>query len=293
LWHALLCGALILVTKFFISFVVSMPDSWETFAKQTVIALIATVAIPAILMALMLTTNPRDALRLNGCRPSFIAAGVLMAICLHPFFAWFSQLVLYVYPPGVGLQQMNEAMGGLIAQSPSLVLLIGVFAITPAVIEELAFRGFILRGAQSIKSPIVAVLLTSLLFGAAHAVIQQSIVTFAIGVLLGIIAVRTNSIFPCIAFHATHNLITALSSQWHQIGFDRLTAWLIETSPEGDFNYRLVPASMMVLVGALLIAWTISVTRPNGQPASKYFSFTGFLREMGIDRLDEADVRAG
>ncbi len=255
LGHALLCGVLILLAKFFMGFAISMPSGWGEFARQTLVVLIATVAMPAILMAIILTRRPSRSLKLVWVRPSFIAAGLLIAMCLHPAFTWMSQWVLYIYPPGSGLNQMNSLMSGLLESSPSIWLLIGVFAIAPAILEELAFRGFILSGAQALKSPWLAIGISSLFFGAAHAVFQQSIMTFAIGMVLGYIAVRTGSLLPCIAYHATHNSITALSSQVSHWGPQHALNWLFEITPEGEMKYLIVPSIALFGLGSLLLVW--------------------------------------
>jgi sodium transport system permease protein len=288
----MLCAILILMTKFFMSFAVSIPGSWEEFAKQTAIVLIATVAMPAVLMAMIVSRRPREALRLNWCRPSFVAVGIFLGFCFHPLFAWFSKVVLYVYPPGEGLEQMSAAMGGLIETSPSLWMLVTVFVLTPALIEEVAYRGFILKGAESIKSPLVAIVITSLFFGAAHAVIQQSIVTFAIGILLGIVAIRTNSVLPTIAFHATHNALTALSSQWTQLGMDRYSSWLIVSDASGKFEYQTIPALFVVMLGIAMLGWLCQVTRSNNGKFSRLFAVTDFLPNLRFASGNERGAEA-
>ncbi len=261
LGHALLCGVLILVTKFFMSFAASIPNGWGEFAIQTVIVLVATVGMPALLMAIVLTRSPRKSLKLNWCRPSWIAASVFLAFCFHPLLMWFSKLVLYVYPAGSGLEQMNSILGNLLNTSPSIFLLLGVFAIAPAIIEEIAFRGFILSGAQSTKNSFVAVVIASLFFGAAHSVIQQSILTFVIGFVLGFIAIRTNSILPCIAYHATHNSMTATSSQWSQLGLDRWFGWLTTTDANGSFEYQVAPTIFLAGLGVMLLIWIFQTSQ--------------------------------
>ncbi len=51
----------------------------------------------------------------------------------------------------------------------------------------------------------MAIGLTSILFGLAHGIFQQSIVACAMGMLIGYLAVQTGSLLPAVAFHMAHN----------------------------------------------------------------------------------------
>ena len=70
--NAILCAMVILVAKFFIGFAVSAPQDFFDFAKTTVIILAATIAVPGIIMALLLTRSPGKSLKLNMCSLSLI-----------------------------------------------------------------------------------------------------------------------------------------------------------------------------------------------------------------------------
>ena len=250
--HAVLCAVLILVIKFFVGFALQVPTSWFQFAKQTSIVLVATVALPAIMMALVLTTKASKSLRLRMCRLPVAAAAILMAILLHPLLMWGSQLVLRIYPPTGDLTGMQQVMANVMSDAPSLIAVLCIFALAPAITEELAFRGFILSGLETMRKKWAAILLSALFFGAAHAVIQQSIITFAVGAVLGIIAVQTRSIIPCILYHATHNGLSVIATQVSaETG---LLALIAKPSPAG-FQYAIIPGIVMASVGLMLLIW--------------------------------------
>jgi exosortase E/protease (VPEID-CTERM system) len=96
--------------------------------------------------------------------------------------------------------------------------------LTVPAVEELAYRGFLMRrwlGAQFESIPFAAVrvpqlLLTSLLFGAAHG--SMWLPGTLAGVLYGAVLIRTGRIGEAIAAHATTNALVALcvvvGSQW-------------------------------------------------------------------------------
>ena len=253
--HAVLCGVIILVVKFFVGLVMHAPASWADFSKQTIVVLVATAGTPAVLMAMVLTRNPFRALRLRPCRWSMAAAAILMALCLHPLVMGITSVVIQIYPPSSELASMDGLMKQIVAGAPGLWAILLVFAIAPAVLEELAFRGFILSGMQSLRNDWKAILLTSLLFGVAHSVLQQSIVTFFVGVVLGIIAVRTGSLIPCMLYHAMHNGISVVLSRSDASALDGPFGGFLASHDGVHVQYATWPAVALTALGLLLIVW--------------------------------------
>lgn len=260
---AILCAVVILVAKFFIGFVVQAPESFGDFAKQTVIILVATVAVPAIMMALVLTKSPRRSLRLRMCSVPMACAAVLLAICLNPMFTWFTGFVMWIYPPGGELVQLEQTVSAIMTSAPGIWAILLVFALAPALIEEIAFRGFILSGMESIRNKWQAILLTSFLFGIAHGVIQQSVITFGVGMILGVIAVQTKSILPCILFHLTHNGIVVLLSYAKApvVEQSAVLSRLLYTANGETYQYAVVPGILMAGVGVMLMVWFLRLSR--------------------------------
>jgi sodium transport system permease protein len=85
---------------------------------------------------------------------------------------------------------------------------VAVIGITPALCEELFFRGLILSGLRRLGLwP--ALMTCALLFGMAHSSIYRLIPTFFIGLLLSWLVWRTGSIWTSIVAHALNNGIAA------------------------------------------------------------------------------------
>ncbi len=272
LGSAVLCGLVILVAKFFVGFVVSPPRSFNHFAFQTVTILVATILVPAIMMALILTRKPRQSLRIRGCSLPMACAAILAAIFLNPAFTWFTGLVMLVYPPGGDIVQLEQAVSRILTSAPGLWAVLMVFAVAPAIIEEIAFRGFILSGFQSIRGKWQPILLTSLLFGLAHGVIQQTMITFVVGMMLGLIAIQTKSILPCILFHLTHNSLAVLLSKADAsvVEHSPILARLLYSNDGQNFQYGIVPGILMSVVGVMLIVWFIRLdANPIPQPLKR------------------------
>jgi sodium transport system permease protein len=211
--YAILCAVLILVAKFFSTFMAVAPTNWSEFAWQTVGLLFVAVTLPAIIFALATCRRPWKCLQLKLPQPWTIVFAALLAVFMHPIFAGVTELVLRIYPINASAIGAETAVRDIMNGAPGIFTTLLVLAIAPAICEEIAFRGFVLSGLRSNLGKLPAILLTSLFFGLAHSVLQQSIITFFVGILLGILVVRTGSIFPCIAFHAVHNSLTILFVQ--------------------------------------------------------------------------------
>jgi membrane protease YdiL (CAAX protease family) len=80
-------------------------------------------------------------------------------------------------------------------------------AFLPAVCEELAFRGFILSGLRTRFRPWTAILLSSFLFALSHMNVFQFLPSFLLGMVLGILAVRSASVLPGMLLHLLYNAL--------------------------------------------------------------------------------------
>lgn len=83
-------------------------------------------------------------------------------------------------------------------------------AITPAIVEEIVFRGMILNGLRTKFNDISAIFLSALMFALMHGNLQQLVYPFVLGLILGWLKLRTGSIIPCMIVHFTSNFLTIL-----------------------------------------------------------------------------------
>jgi membrane protease YdiL (CAAX protease family) len=92
---------------------------------------------------------------------------------------------------------------------PSLYLLVTIQPFC----EEFFFRGFLLEKIKGISSPMIAVVLTSILFGISHLTytyIYTAIIAVALGVLFALIILKTKNLYSTILAHTIIN-ITSLT----------------------------------------------------------------------------------
>ena len=82
------------------------------------------------------------------------------------------------------------------------------------VAEEIFFRGFVLTGLLKRFGVRRALLLSSLLFGLFHIDPGAIVPTFALGLVLGWVYLKTGSIWPSIFAHALHNTLAVLIARY-------------------------------------------------------------------------------
>ena len=121
------------------------------------------------------------------------------------------QGLLEVYPQHdpEGLRQINDALTSS-SGSEYIMLVISICIIVP-IVEELMFRGLLWRMIEFTFSSIAAIVSVSILFALAHKDLLHVIGVFPIGLYIGWLRYKSNSIFPCIAAHMTNNALATLA----------------------------------------------------------------------------------
>jgi len=110
------------------------------------------------------------------------------------------------------MRRIGQEMSDFVAANPFAGATL--FGVLPAVCEELFFRGFVLSGfASSLRgrgAAVRAVVLTSALFAVFHIFPEKWLPTFLMGLVLGLLAARTGSIWPGILAHVINNVSAVL-----------------------------------------------------------------------------------
>lgn len=206
--QAYACGAIILVALFFGKLAhLGLPDTLSKIAVMVLLPQIGLILAPVLLMAIVLTTSMRRALRIRMPHWTTLPLAVLLGLTLHPSYVLLAEFVKHVYPiSSEALSSMKPFVEQL--NSAPILAVIFLMAVVPAVCEELAFRGFIFGGLARGGGRFRAVIVTSVLFGFSHGVLQQSITATCMGILLGWVALRTGSVLPGILIHLTNNTLS-------------------------------------------------------------------------------------
>jgi len=137
--------------------------------------------------------------------------GILLSIFCSVFFFLLLDHFLDPIFEGVFLQSeqdYQETIQSLI-KSP-VTSFLQVCMIAP-VIEEIFMRGFVLEGLKNTYGVLEALLISAFFFAILHFNMVQTLSAFVCGVILGLIYIKTNSIFCCIIAHCGYNLISYIS----------------------------------------------------------------------------------
>lgn len=151
--------------------------------------------------------------------PSSTSAKATAALLVPPVALLIPSLVLVTSLLTEGLVQVapmsrsEEAMFDQLA-SGGAASVIAVCVLAP-LLEEMLFRGIILRGFLAQYPRWQAIMGSALLFGVAHLNLYQFVCAFLIGILAGWLYERSQSLLPSIGLHAAYNTaFTVLDPAW-------------------------------------------------------------------------------
>ena len=218
---------------------------------------IALIAAPALFMAILLTSNFRKTLRLRKSAWSFVGAAILLPIVMHPLAIELLGALSDYFPQLP--ESAKAAFAAMGDEDISMWIVIGTFALTPAICEELAFRGFILSGFGQGGRYGIAIVLSSVTFGIVHMIPQQVFNASLLGLVLGLLAVRSQSLIPGIIFHFCFNTLAVYHS--------KLTAAWTDSPPDSDgiagwfFTFENQQVGYSYLTIAICLVITIATIR--------------------------------
>lgn len=129
---------------------------------------------------------------------AYLLGGVLLAVSVA--------VVAYLLPPAPGRMPIQD----LLDDRNSLVILAFYGVLFAPVVEELVFRGFLYATLERARGPVVAVLITSVVFSLPHAWQygwrwQNLLLVTYVGVMFGIARARTQSVVPSTLLHVGYN----------------------------------------------------------------------------------------
>jgi sodium transport system permease protein len=203
-------------------------------------------------MALLLTSSPRRTLRLYWPRGKYLLLAVGLALTLNPLVNELRPIVEKLFPVS---PVIKAALDQMMVEVPNVATALLLFALIPAVCEEVAFRGFILTGLEYGHKPRSAILLSALLFGFLHVLLslyQQLFNATLLGVVLGLLAVRSRSLLPGIVFHLINNGLAVLLGHWVGSPSGRRVASLLYRNPgQGLYHWWLVALGGLASVALL------------------------------------------
>lgn len=149
----------------------------------------------------------------------------------------------------------NEAVQGI---SSNYFVGIITAALLPAIFEEIIFRGALL-GAMRPFGDKLAVVLSALFFGLAHGNIFQFTYTFILGLFLGYIFIRTNSLKSTMIYHFLVNGASVTLQFLTLKGFTFMSNKELNTGKNPGGAYFVLMVSMVIVTYAIILIGIIQL----------------------------------
>ncbi len=212
---ALLIVAVLFPLWMFVQFAIQPGENesqLQTFSYTAILMPLFLVLAPiAVLAYFKISIAKTLSLRLPRVR--FLAGAILIGIA-----AWIPAHELFVLQGSIitvpenilhGNTQLIEAFDGYTILFPLLLI-----AVVPALCEELFFRGTLLSGLRTGARKWTVILATACVFAVFHVMLIKFVLTFALGIILGLICWNSQSIIPSVLAHMLHNASAVLISFW-------------------------------------------------------------------------------
>lgn len=202
------------------------------------------MALPAIVVSRVTGRRYSPLSPAKSMDPTDAFFGILAAvgICMAANIA-VNILMAFFESVGVPEPQMPDYLQPTV---PSLLLNLFVFAVLPALLEELVFRGYVLRALRP-HGDWFAVFVSAVLFGLMHGNVVQIPFALIVGVALGWLYIMTDNIWIPIAVHFINNGFSFLL-QYYALSLDDVA--------QSELNAFAIFA--LIVIGALSLVVLIA-----------------------------------
>lgn len=169
----------------------------------------------AILAALVVVSRNKGRATLRGDFGLVVRAGDWPWLAVGVLLQVVSLALVGLLDQVAGKLDQQQAVKTLEhSQGPEVVLIVLGVAFLAPLVEELLFRGLLLRALLRRTSPVAAVVISSVVFGAVHLLDPSTLPLMAPLLLLAVIsairAVRTGDLSQSILLHVGFNLLSAV-----------------------------------------------------------------------------------
>lgn len=153
-----------------------------------------------------------------------------------------TMIIVYFFPEEV--MGVSQDIQDVIMEVPVLVSLL-VVAVTPAICEEIAFRGALLSCFRGIKNRWGGIIIVAAIFGACHGSIWRLVPTMLLGIAMGYLLFETeNMIYPML-FHFINNAVPVIMLA--------VMDGLLSASGMGDMSAMAISGATEVLFATVAI----------------------------------------
>lgn len=149
------------------------------------------------------TAEKRAELRNNVLKGKVFGSLAIAAVGCYSLDLLVASVVGMISPST--MDSFNELMANA-TSGDALVSFLTIVVLAP-IAEEIAFRGIIFRMLSKRTTPVVTIIISAILFGIFHLNLMQAIYVIPLGLLLGYVAYKYQSVIPCIFIHMVNNFM--------------------------------------------------------------------------------------
>lgn len=249
--QALLLAAILFPVSFYAQTLLA-DTTGEHFARMlgylAVVQFVGLLVLVPVAYCTYLKIDAAETLRLHAPSVRSITAAIFIGVSAWVVANEFAMFQQHFIRQSKLMEEFNRKLIGELAGMPIPVVLV-LIAVVPAVCEELFFRGFLLSGLGRSLGKWNAILLSALIFGIYHFIVDKLPITTLLGVLLGYICWQTRSILPGMIVHGLHNAISVL------LPLVRWPDWTGFNDPSSTHlpGRILIPAVVLFVLGLLFL----------------------------------------
>lgn len=203
---------------------------------------------PVLLILWYTRVDIRNALNLRAPHPATLAATVIAAagwlVVMMQLSIWHNRFLPMPEEMASELERILSAEN-LGLGMPAMVL---VFAVSPAICEELLFRGALLSGLRGRMPAWAVCAVVGVLFGLFHLTVYKVLITSLTGVFLTYLVLRSGSIVHGMLAHVLINALGILANN------GVMPARLLEYVESDAFEQHGFPAWVLIAAVAVLAA---------------------------------------
>lgn len=179
-------------------------DVTTIFVLENALVLIFALGLSSGFIKIYSTDEVPEKRKISGFQKfEIVMIGIALTVMIQFLTIWLL--------PKIGIDGGIIESIGIVPEKTFLGIAIFIFgmALVPAVFEELFFRKWILNSAKKYGA-VFAVVFSALLFGIYHMNLSQGIFAFLLGIVFGIIAIKTGSIKFTVLIHFLNNAVACM-----------------------------------------------------------------------------------
>jgi len=170
------------------------------------------IILPALFFVRKKNYSLRETFRLNGIGRRAIFASILTALALILISDELDRLVRIIFPVPEEFAELENQLNQSLKFETTyeFIIILTSAVIMAAFLEEMLFRGFIQRALENAMDITRAVIFTAFFFAFFHIWPWSIMQVLILGIFLGFLAWRSNSVWPAVIVHGLFNGVSLI-----------------------------------------------------------------------------------